>query len=649
MPLTNSIPASEIVSVQPSVLGAGGTALEMIGLVLSTSTRVPIGAVASFANDNDVAAYFGAGSHEASIAGVYFAGYTGGQQTPESIMFAQYNTAAVAAYLRGGNISALALSTLQTYSGTLAISVDGYARSGSVNLSSASSFSNAASLIQTALNASPPVVASATGSFGSSFTGTATGSSLAVTGVVGYLSVGDVVAGTGITSGTSIIAQVSGTPGGAGTYTLSASATSSGASLTATSAYVNISAVASGTIAIGQTVTGVSVPPGTVIIALGTGTGTTGTYLTNLAVASQISVASESLSLVGTNVAVTFDSVSGGFVITSGITGAPSEIAFPTTSAIATELLLTQATGAVISQGAAPASPLSFMNALIQVNQSWVTFMLGFDPDNGSGNAQKLLFAEWTSQQDDQFAFICWDTDITPTQTVPATGSLGYLIAQAQYSGTCLIYEPSDLYHAAFICGVAASVDYSQTNGRITFKFRNQAGLTPGVTNPTVAQNLAANGYNFYGAYASRTGNFTFFANGVVSGPFKWLDSYLNQIQLNNALQTAILVGLTNTNSLPYNQAGYALVEAFCLDPINAALNFGTIRANVPLSAEQIAEVNEAAGGNVATVIQNTGWYLQVQDASPTTRGNRTSPPCKLWYSDGGAIQEINLDSIEVQ
>lgn len=69
---------------------------------------------------------------------------------------------------------------------------------------------------------------------------------LVVTAVTGVILIGDtVLTGTGITAGTTIISQVSGTPGGAGTYvgsvantTSSASATSGGIPAGATMAYL---------------------------------------------------------------------------------------------------------------------------------------------------------------------------------------------------------------------------------------------------------------------------------------------------------------------------------------------------------------------------------------------------------------------------
>ena len=59
------------------------------------------------------------------------------------------------------------------------------------------------------------------------------GTSLNVTSVTGLITTGDVLSGTGVPAGTTIISQLSGTPGGIGVYTTSNPTTSSNAALTA--------------------------------------------------------------------------------------------------------------------------------------------------------------------------------------------------------------------------------------------------------------------------------------------------------------------------------------------------------------------------------------------------------------------------------
>jgi hypothetical protein len=66
------------------------------------------------------------------------------------------------------------------------------------------------------------------------FTGSGSGTSLTVSSVTGQIFLGDVVSGTGVPAGTTIVSQVSGTEGGAGVYVTSKATTASAASLTAT-------------------------------------------------------------------------------------------------------------------------------------------------------------------------------------------------------------------------------------------------------------------------------------------------------------------------------------------------------------------------------------------------------------------------------
>ncbi|WP_155675439.1 DUF3383 family protein, partial [Burkholderia territorii] len=100
--------------------------------------------------------------------------------------------------------------------------------------------------------------------------------------------------------------------------------------------------------------------------------------------------------------------------------------------------------------------------------------------------------------------------------------------------------------------------------------------------------------------------------------------------------------------SIPYNAQGNGLIEAACLDPIGAAINFGAIRTGVTLSQAQIADIQNALGFNASPSIEAQGYYLSIQDASPAVRAARASPPMTLFYTDGGSVQQLTLASIAV-
>lgn len=152
---------------------------------------------------------------------------------------------------------------------------------------------------------STPLGATVTGSIGAqstTFTGSIAGNVLTVTALsTGTIGIGAVLTGpAGIVTGTQVTGQLSGTTGGVGTYTVNypEQTIAGGSSFTGTYGLLTVSGVTSGTLGIGDVLTGTGgggVTSGTFITALGTGTGGLGTYLVNLsqtvAVGTVISVA----------------------------------------------------------------------------------------------------------------------------------------------------------------------------------------------------------------------------------------------------------------------------------------------------------------------------------------------------------------------
>ena len=107
----------------------------------------------------------------------------------------------------------------------------------------------------------------------------------------------------------------------------------------------------SGTFSIGQTVSGAGVTSGTAIFQLGTGVGAAGTYYVSPSANSCFWRSGHWFSHGSRRHVSTPCFHPGSFIITSGANGAASLIAFASGSAAA-PLLMTAATGAIISQGA---------------------------------------------------------------------------------------------------------------------------------------------------------------------------------------------------------------------------------------------------------------------------------------------------------
>ncbi len=150
-----AISLSKIAQMLPGVLKATGTAIDLNGLFLTDSAYAPVGAVPSFSSADEVKAYFGSASIEYTAAVLYFAAFTGKTQMPGKLYFSRFNTAAVAAFLRSGSHAATTLAQLKLLSGTLTLTVDGTEEtSAAINLSGATSFDNAAELIETGIGSS---------------------------------------------------------------------------------------------------------------------------------------------------------------------------------------------------------------------------------------------------------------------------------------------------------------------------------------------------------------------------------------------------------------------------------------------------------------------------------------------------------------
>ena len=490
-----TIPASDIVVVNPGVVGTGGNPLALNGVILSKNLLLPTGSVRSFASADSVSNFFGPASAEYDIAQVYFLGFDNSTIKPGTLYFAPYNEADRAAWLQSGSLAGMTLLQLQDLSGTLTITVDGVAvTSGTINFATSTSFSDAAADIEAAFT--------------------------------------------------------------------------------------------------------------------------------------------------GGEVTCAWNAVNSTFALTSATTGADSTITFAT-GTLSASLKFTSATGAILSQGDVADTPETAMDAVKAQTQNWVDFMTMWEPDIDG----KTAFAEWTNAQNQRYAYIVWDTD---GQAIVngSTTCFGVIAKDLMYDGVVPVYNTVEL--AAFVLGSVASIDFSRTNGRITTAFKSQSGFAPTVTDQQIGANLLENGYSFYGAYATANDQFNFFYNGQMTGKWKWTDTFVNQVYLNAQFQLALISLLTSVKSIPYNEAGYSLIRAAMIDPINQGLNFGSIRTGVTLSESQKAQVNQAAGRDVATTIEQQGYYLQILDPGAQVRGNRGTPVINFWYTDGGAVQKINVASIDI-
>ena len=166
--------------------------------------------------------YYGAVSPEATLAKNF---YKNGGSGSAYMLFTRFPDEPGRAHLYGGNINTLSLAQLQAINGTLTITSEGYNYSGHVDLSTATGFTEAANRMTAALNKNLQIEDVITGSsiapVSVSFTGSTIANVLTVNAVSsGSIQVGSIINGQGVPPGAQISAQLSGTPGGPGVYSL---------------------------------------------------------------------------------------------------------------------------------------------------------------------------------------------------------------------------------------------------------------------------------------------------------------------------------------------------------------------------------------------------------------------------------------------
>lgn len=512
-----SVSARRFVNSIPRVITPGGAALGMNAVFGDNSgdTSIPMFTLQKFGNSAAVQTWYGVGSPQAALAATYFAGFNGATQIPSALYFAQYNTAAVAGWLRSGSLAGVTLAQLQALSGTLTLAIDGTSHTSAViNLASATSFSNVAALIQAGIQGGTP-------------------------------------------------------------------------SSTAT---------------------------------------------------------------------CTYDSLRQAFLVTSGTTGSSSALGFPATGALATGLLLTQGAGAVLSPGAAAATPAGIMTALTLLSQDWATFMTVVDPDAGAaGGTIKQQFAQWNAAQGEYYLYVPYDSDPTPSNTLPDSACFAQQIAALE--GAFPIWSATQgAQNAAFVCGLAASINFNAIGGRTSFQFRSSPAITPDVTDDTIYGNVTGdpddpgNGYNCYAKVGTRQSQYSWLQLGTVTGTWKYADSYINQIYWNALFQNDFAIYLNQVGFIPYTPQGYNGIRQSIQSDINAMGDFGAWVAGGELSTEEANEANALCGGlNVAPTIESQGWYLYVADPGPTVRATRGSPIVIFLYFDGDSVGAIDMSSVALE
>jgi Protein of unknown function (DUF3383) len=357
------------------------------------------------------------------------------------------------------------------------------------------------------------------------------------------------------------------------------------------------------------------------------------------------------VSSLGSQAYCTFDTTTNAFTIGHNVSAQSVGYITSASDNLATLMKITQASGAILSQGTPVMTPQENMDAIVAQNGNFVPYTYNFDVSGDTNYSTIMGLTAWAAAQNNNYAFMAWSKDTNIVAAPQSTNTAPYYVATNGYgsvapTGQITFNAPIAFYYSDidFIMGQAgtiAGVNYNNSNATINLANKTYAGIVPLCSNQTQYNQALLNGCNFYGTFASRANVFNLSIKGTLGGIFLWIDNLVNQAWLNDAVTTAEVNYLNQVLKLGYNNT--TSLKGIILDIMNQGLTNGVIAAGNTFSAEQTAILKQQAGGiDITPNLTNNGYFVQIVPPTPAQRQQRILGLVKIWYSNGQAINTIN-------
>ncbi|AXH73698.1 MAG: protein of unknown function DUF3383 [Caudoviricetes sp.] len=345
---------------------------------------------------------------------------------------------------------------------------------------------------------------------------------------------------------------------------------------------------------------------------------------------------------------VTYSSVTKAFTISNGVITGTSTVDYSPVSPLATALGVTQASGAVLSQGSVALTVAENLDSYLLIAKNWKNFTTVFVPDE-----QFIVDAcAWLNTADNTRCYVFGIVDanlLIPDNTSNIAYTLlneGYATegtdGKIKYSVAIMPnYGESDI--ASFLMGIAGAVDYTRANATVSYAYKAQTGLGNIITDDTSYDALVQKGFNSYGRYNSSFNSFDFTEDGSVGGVFLWFDFHNNQFWLVNTIQDSLAAFFAEALIVPNDSDGYSQVMGVLTGVANQGLKNRVITPGETFDPATIAVLKQQSGGiDVAAFLTQSGYYIQIVTPTPTQRANRDPLPFTFWYASAGAINKIS-------
>lgn len=382
------------------------------------------------------------------------------------------------------------------------------------------------------------------------------------------------------------------------------------------------------------------------------------TSLSNAASLLTTAITTANAALVTASFTITWDGTFKQFVASIPGTGAIKTMDYFSSTgspAIATIMKFTQATGAILSQGAdaiASTSASTNLDNLVPyiMDQYSIAFVddLGGDLDDDIN----LSISQWVDTQNtpqDKYNFFCWsDESALELSSSADTTSIWYLINEAGYNSSSIFDEVllSNAQRAFAMMGIFASLDLTQKKSALTAAFKTQTGLAPSVTQTSIAENLDEKKINYYGnvGISGSTNQKNWFYGGYTTGKWKYIDNQVGQIWISYQIQVSLADLFSVMNQVPNDPDGQGMIRSQLTSVMDQSIFNGIIGVGVVFDNATSQEIKTTYGVS-AQELTNNGYIIVNNATSQALREIRESSPWFVLYVKASAIQYLPVQT----
>lgn len=353
-----------------------------------------------------------------------------------------------------------------------------------------------------------------------------------------------------------------------------------------------------------------------------------------------------------TSATVEYSSVTGGFIINGGDSGAEATIAIaePTTGTDVREEL--GLLNPEVSEGANAETFAEFCDRIFNANTA------GF-----SITTTVTLTAEEIQEA------VAWLQGSVGGQTISTAARLVFDIAdkatakalqstlkELSYTGYVVCYDPYSEWVNALDCAIAAATDYQVANGSLNFNFQPAVGYTPittlgdvinyqqGRTNLSLAQELDDLCISYVYSVGFGTQQQVLYGMGLMMGAYGTEDIQVNESAMQMSMQVAIMNGFVSLNKIKLQgQDAKGFVATLITPTLELFKTNGSIAMDGKLSDTDRNAIFQATGNDsAADAVEQNGYYFQVQDLTPEDIRLRRVRVL-VCYLAGGVVNQIRI------